>query len=129
MKDESTVLEDNAAIKSTIKILSGRWKVLLLFALCGKTRRFNELGRLIPAITQRMLTMQLRELENAKIVERKIYPQIPPKVEYSLSPLGKTLTPVLIHLKKWGANYHEKMKNYDVKQSNTKKKTGVIDPR
>jgi DNA-binding HxlR family transcriptional regulator len=63
------------------------------------------LRRLIPDVTQRMLTTQLRELENNGIVARKIFPQIPPKVEYSLTTLGKTLTPILIELKKWGSNY------------------------
>lgn len=108
MKEKISILTEDTAISSTIRILSGRWKVLILFALCGKTRRFNELRRLIPDVTQRMLTAQLRDLEKAKIIERKIYPQIPPKVEYSLSSIGKTLTPVLIHLKKWGAEYHKK---------------------
>jgi DNA-binding HxlR family transcriptional regulator len=108
MKETNNILIDNAAINSTIKILSGKWKILILFALCSKTRRFNELRRLIPDVTQRMLTAQLRELEKAEIIERKIYPQIPPKVEYSLSSIGKTLTPVLIHLKKWGADYNRR---------------------
>jgi DNA-binding HxlR family transcriptional regulator len=120
MKSENVILTDDVAINSTIEILSGKWKVLILFALCGKTRRFNELRRLIPDVTQRMLTAQLRELEKAKIIERKIYTQIPPKVEYSLSGIGKTLTPVLIHLKKWGADYHEKMSNEEIKKNNKK---------
>jgi DNA-binding HxlR family transcriptional regulator len=98
-------LEENHAISATIKILSGKWKILILFGLCGGTKRFNELRRLIPDVTQRMLTTQLRELENNGIVARKIFPQIPPKVEYSLTTLGKTLTPILIELKKWGSNY------------------------
>ena len=98
-------LEENQAISATIKILSGKWKILILFGLCGGTKRFNELRRLIPGVTQRMLTAQLRELENDGIVARKIFPQVPPKVEYSLTALGKTLTPILITLKKWGSNY------------------------
>ena len=113
MKEKNLTLTDDVSINATLKILNGKWKVLILFALCGKTRRFNELRRLIPDITQRMLTTQLRELEKIKIVERKIYAQIPPKVEYSLSDIGKTLTPVLIHLKKWGADYHQKMQDYE----------------
>ena len=70
-----------------------------------RTKRFNELRRLIPDVTQRMLTAQLRELENDGIVSRKVFAEIPPKVEYSLTQLGKTLTPVLISLKQWGENY------------------------
>jgi DNA-binding HxlR family transcriptional regulator len=98
-------LEENRAISATIKVLSGKWKILILFGLCGGTKRFNELRRLIPEVTQRMLTAQLRELESDGIVARKIFAEIPPKVEYSLTQLGRTLTPVLISLKKWGEDY------------------------
>lgn len=103
-------LEENQAISATIKILSGKWKILILFALCGGVKRFNELRRLIPDVTQRMLTTQLRELENDGIVARKIFSQVPPKVEYSLTTLGKSLTPILIELKKWGNHYRNSMK-------------------
>ena len=95
-------LEENQAICATIKVLSGKWKILILFGLCGGTKRFNELRRLIPDVTQRMLTTQLRELEQGGIVARKVFAEIPPKVEYSLTPLGRTLTPVLISLKRMG---------------------------
>lgn len=70
-----------------------------------ETRRFNELQKLMPKITQRMLTKQLRELEADKIISRKIYAQVPPKVEYSLTEIGKTLSSVLIELEKWGTMY------------------------
>jgi DNA-binding HxlR family transcriptional regulator len=68
-------------------------------------KRFSELKRLIPSITQRMLTLQLRELEKDNIISRKIYPEIPPKVEYSLTKLGMTLKPILLQLREWGARF------------------------
>ncbi len=75
---------------------------MILFHLLGGTVRFNEIRRRVPDVTQRMLTNQLRELEEDGLIVRKIYAQVPPKVEYSLSPLGRSLEPVLIALKTWG---------------------------
>ena len=71
----------------------------------NETRRFNELSRLLPGITQRMLTNQLRELEKDGLVHRKIYPQVPPKVEYSLTALADSLIPILLSLKDWGKTH------------------------
>lgn len=107
-------IEESEAICATLNVLSGKWKIMILFALCGGTKRFNELRRLIPDVTQRMLTAQLRELEDSKIVTRTVYAEVPPKVEYSLSEIGRTLTPILITLKKWGACYLEKVRSMEV---------------
>jgi DNA-binding HxlR family transcriptional regulator len=90
-------------VEAALDIIGGKWKPVILLNLEEATRRFNELRRLMPNITQRMLTHQLRELEADGIVHRKIYPQVPPKVEYSLTELGRTLTPVLFALREWGA--------------------------
>lgn len=98
-------LDINCPVGATIKVLSGKWKILILFSLNQGTKRFNQLRREIPEVTQRMLTNQLRELEEDKIIMRKVYAQVPPKVEYSLSPIGKTLKPLLQHLKEWGQCY------------------------
>ncbi|MCS4533655.1 winged helix-turn-helix transcriptional regulator [Neisseria montereyensis] len=92
-------------VVSTLDIIGGKWKVLILYQLSVETRRFNELQRLMPAITQRMLTLQLRELEKDGIVHREVYPQVPPKVEYSLTKLGLTLMPVIRTMYKWGEEY------------------------
>ncbi len=103
-------IDESEAICATLNVLSGKWKIIILFALCGGTKRFNELRRLIPNVTQRMLTAQLRELENNKIIVRTVFAEVPPKVEYSLSEIGRTLTPILVALKKWGGCYLEKIK-------------------
>ena len=105
----SPQLDDSKAICATLNILGGKWKILILFALSEGVKRFNELRRLVPGVTQRMLTAQLRELEEQHIITRTVFAQVPPKVEYELSDIGKTLTPVLCALKKWGACYLEKV--------------------
>ncbi len=89
-------------VEATISLLDGKWKGVILFLLLGRTLRFNELRRQTPDITQRMLTNQLRELEADGLIVRSVYAQVPPKVEYRLSPLGQTLEPVLAALKMWG---------------------------
>ena len=92
-------------VNTTLDIIGGKWKVLILYHLLPETRRFNELQRLLPEITQRMLTLQLRELEADGIVHREVYPQVPPKVEYSLTDFGRTLEPVIAAMHDWGAAY------------------------
>ncbi|BAZ09465.1 putative transcriptional regulator [Calothrix sp. NIES-4071] len=91
-------------VESTIKVIGGRWKVLIIRELMA-VKRFGELQRALPGITQKMLTQQLRELEDDGIVRRQVYPQIPPKVEYSLTPLGETLKPLLYAMHEWGVKY------------------------
>ncbi len=89
-------------VEAALDIIGGKWKPVILLNLVEDTCRFNELRRLMPNITQRMLTHQLRELEADGMVHRKVYPQVPPKVEYSLTERGRTLTPVLFALRDWG---------------------------
>lgn len=92
----------------TLVVIGGKWKMLIMWHL-GKegTKRFGELKALIPGITQRMLISQLRELEEDLIVRRKVYPVVPPKVEYSLSKKGYSLMPILDSMYDWGKNYIE----------------------
>lgn len=90
------------SVEAAVSLIDGKWKGVILFHLMEGTARFNELRRRIPGATQRMLTKQLRELEADGLIVRKIYAQVPPKVEYSLSPTGRTLAPVLKSLKAWG---------------------------
>ena len=87
----------------TVDVIGGKWKSLILFHLMSGTQRFNELRRLIPDVTQRMLTLQLRELETDRVIHREIYREVPPKVEYSLTALGNTLVPLISAMREWGA--------------------------
>lgn len=90
-------------IEYTISIIGGKWKLLILYQLMtDKIKRYNELKRSISGITHKMLSMQLKELENDGIILRKEYPQIPPKVEYSLTQKGVTLLPILGVMYDWG---------------------------
>jgi DNA-binding HxlR family transcriptional regulator len=90
------------AVEAAISLIDGKWKCVILFHLMTGTMRFNALRRQIPGVTQRSLINQLRELEEDGLVARKVYAEVPPKVEYSLTPLGQSLEPVLLALKFWG---------------------------
>jgi DNA-binding HxlR family transcriptional regulator len=92
-------------VETTLSVIGGRWKVLILHQLFVDVKRFNELRRSLGGITHKMLAQQLRELETDGIVSRKVYAQIPPKVEYSLTALGKTLKPVLAAMHNWAARH------------------------
>ena len=89
----------------TIEVLNGQWKVPIVWKLADVgTLRFSQLRDALPGITQKVLTQQLRELEADGVVRRKVYPQVPPKVEYSLTGMGKTLAPVIDAMCAWGKN-------------------------
>ena len=88
--------------ETTLQVIGGRWKVPILWHLFQGTLRFSQLRRALDGVTQKMLTQQLREMERDGIVSRKVYPQIPPKVEYSLTADGKTLKPVVEAMCRWG---------------------------
>jgi len=91
-----------AGVEEALKLLEGRWKLIILFHLFdGKVQRFSDFERLIPGISQKMLAQQLRRLEADNIVARKVYPQVPPKVEYRLTRWGQSLCPALDALLKW----------------------------
>jgi DNA-binding HxlR family transcriptional regulator len=89
-------------VEGTLDLIDGKWKGILLYHLLEGTLRFNAIHRRLPRLTQRMLTSQLRALEADGLVVRTIYPEVPPRVEYSLSPKGRTLEPVIMALKAWG---------------------------
>ena len=94
-------------VEVTLDVLGGKWKGIILYHLIGRKRRFNEFRRLIPDVTQRILTLALRELERDGIVERTIFPEVPPRVEYELSEFGKTLEPIIRMMRDWGAEYRK----------------------
>ncbi len=93
--------------EATLGVIGGRWKIVLLYHLFHRTKRFSELQRAISKITQKMLTQQLREMERDGLVHREIYPTVPPKVEYSLTPLGMSLRPIIDAMCEWGSMYQE----------------------
>ena len=96
---------DCCPVEATLEMIGGKYKALILWHLAEQTLRFNELHKLIPRATAKMLTQQLRELETDKLIHREIYPVIPPKVEYSLTELGSSLLPVLVAMRDWGSAY------------------------
>lgn len=95
----------SAGVEGALRMLEGRWKLVILFHLFGgKVLRFSELERAIPGVSQKMLIQQLRQLEEDGIVQRTLYPQVPPKVEYSLTPWGQSLCPALDALLMWAVS-------------------------
>lgn len=92
-------------VESTLEIISGKYKTLILWHLSGNVLRFSQLQRLIPDATPKMLTTQLRELERDSLITRKAYPVVPPKVEYSLTDIGKSFIPILSDICDWGNMY------------------------
>jgi DNA-binding HxlR family transcriptional regulator len=89
-------------VEAALEVIGGKWKAAILFRLLDGKKRFNEIKRLFPSLTQRILTQQLRELERDGVIERKVYAEVPPKVEYSLTEFGRTLETVLRLLSEWG---------------------------
>lgn len=96
-------------VEACLDIIGGKWKAVILFHLLDGTKRFNELRRLLPKVTQRMLTRQLRELEADTLVERRVYPEVPPKVEYRLSEFGQTLEPIVRTMRQWGVKHLDRL--------------------
>src|SRR5436190_22231544 len=94
-------------ITTTLSVMGGKWKAVILWHLIEKTRRFSDIKRLIPDIAQKMLTQQLRELEQDGLIQRKVYAEVPPRVEYSLTTYGKTLIPVLNAMAQWGQEHEQ----------------------
>lgn len=118
--------EYHCAMDVTMDYIGGKWKTVVLWYLRKDKKRFSELRRLIPNITEKMLSLQLKDLENDGILKRKIYPEVPPKVEYYLTDFGKTLIPMLEEIAKWGRRLAEtkgKMVDKDGSKSKKRNKT------
>jgi DNA-binding HxlR family transcriptional regulator len=94
-----------ASVQTTLKVLGGKWKPPILYLLNSGTWRFGQLRRNITGITQKMLTQELREMEKDGLVARKVYPVVPPKVEYSLTAYGRSLEPILKTMSDWGLKH------------------------
>ena len=99
------VNNDRCPVETTLELIGGKYKVLILWHLSEGTMRFSELKKEIPGATAKMLTQQLREMETQNLIHREVFPVVPPKVEYSLTELGKSLMPVLIAMRDWGSSY------------------------
>ncbi|OAI48776.1 ArsR family transcriptional regulator [Gammaproteobacteria bacterium SCGC AG-212-F23] len=110
MAKRNKSLRTHCVFELTMDIIGGKWKGVILHRLFEGTKRFVELKKLMPDITPRMLTLQLRELEADKIVCRKVYAEVPPRVEYSLTTFGKALEPAFAKISEWGRLYTSKIK-------------------
>ncbi len=97
-------------VETTLMLISDRWKVLIIRDLLGGTKRFGELKKSVGGISQKVLTANLRSMESAGLLTRKVYAEVPPRVEYTLTPTGQSLKPVLDAMVKWGTDYKEKLK-------------------
>ena len=93
------------SVQTTLKAVGGKWKPLIVFLLSQGTMRFGELRQNVGNITQKMLTQELREMESDGLVHRKVFPVVPPKVEYSLTAYGRTLEPILKSMAEWGKKH------------------------
>ena len=98
---EEQIEETVCPVTQTQDIIAGKWKIIILWNLSMQPRRFNELQRLLPNISKGILTRQLRELEEDNMVHREVYKEVPPKVEYSLTPLGQSFIPILQSMGEW----------------------------
>jgi len=109
MKRQNFAHRPGCAVEATLDLIDGKWKGVILYHLQSRTQRFGELRRLMPGITQRMLTKQLRALEGDRLIVRKVYAEVPPRVEYTLSEIGESLRPVIDVLKSWGGSHRDRL--------------------
>ena len=96
-------------VKTTLSLIGDKWKVLRLRDLMPGTKRFGELKKSIGSVSQKVLTAQLRDMEANGLISRKVYAEVPPRVEYSLTDLGKSLKPILDAMKNWGEDYKKSL--------------------
>jgi DNA-binding HxlR family transcriptional regulator len=99
----------NCTVEAALGVIGGRWKGVVIYWLLGGKLRFGELRRKLPNCTERMLTVQLRELEEDGLVTRTVHPEVPPRVEYELTAFGRSLEPILLALREWGARYKRRL--------------------
>ncbi len=97
-------------VATTVQLIGSKWKLLIMRNLMARPWRFNELRKDLDGVSQKVLTDSLRAMESDGIITRTVYPEVPPRVEYALSPLGETMRPILDAMEKWGREYKEKMK-------------------
>lgn len=111
MSEQKTVKDLPACpVETTLTLIGDKWKVLILRDLLPGTKRFGELKKSIGGVSQKVLTAQLRNMEESGLVNRKVYPEVPPRVEYSLTELGHSLQPILDSMRDWGEGYRASLK-------------------
>lgn len=116
-------------MEATLDLIGGKWKALILWRLVEKPLRFNELCREIPHVSPKILTQQLRELETCRLVDRKAFPVVPPKVEYSLTAFGRSLLPILEVMCAWGNEYLRQVDAVDAQQCETSGTRSKLSPQ
>jgi DNA-binding HxlR family transcriptional regulator len=109
MRSRSDDTKSRCAVEATLGVIGGRWKAAVLSQLSSGTKRFGQLRKLLPNVTQRMLTLQLRELEQDGLVRRTVYAEVPPRVEYDLTAWGRSLEPILLAMCEWGQRYKRRL--------------------
>ena len=100
-------------VETTLMLIGDKWKVLILRDLMPGTKRFGELKKSIGSVSQKVLTAQLREMERSGLLTRTVYPEVPPRVEYSLSELGNSMRPIISAMEQWGLGYQAKVQHGD----------------
>lgn len=108
----------NCPVEVTVSLIENKWKILIIRELLSGTKRFGEIKKSLEGISQKVLTAQLRDMEHNGLIVRKVYAEVPPRVEYSLTPLGLSLTPVMNALKQWGENYLEQESQKSCNEAN-----------
>lgn len=107
--EQAATMLKECPVETTLAVIGGKWKPLIIYYLMDSTKRFGELGRCIPDATRRMLTKHLRELEADGIIHREVYAEVPPRVEYSLTAVGHSLAPVLDAILAWGIEHQQRV--------------------
>ncbi len=105
MRHDTYECNQGCPVEATLEVIGGKWKGVILYHLLERPYRFGELKKTMPGITQHMLTKQLRELEADGIVHRKVFPEVPPKVEYSVTDTGESLREIVILMREWGRRH------------------------
>ena len=105
--------KEHCPVEATLELIGGKYKALILWHLSENKLRFSELRKVIHNATPKMLTQQLRELEASDLIHREVYPVVPPKVEYSLTELGRSLMPILVAMRDWGSGYLRSRKDIE----------------
>lgn len=108
MQDPSKFLP-SLPVERALKVIAGRWKAVVLYHLLAGTRRLSEISRLLPEVSQKVLIRQLREMEEHGLIQRTVHAQVPPRVDYALTPLGASLAPILAALCEWGRRHAEEL--------------------